>query len=744
MQCPPARKLAHPAARFAALLLLFCAHALAQQPKEPATIDAQSIEGISGLEVTARGGVEFRQDDTTIYAEYLKFNREFGRLEAEGGVRLEQGGDRFSGTRLRYRTTDHTGVLGDPAFLLRRGQTARGGAERVEFLGRDRYRLSGAHFTTCEPGHDDWRIEAREIDLDYDEQTGTARGARLRFLGTSILGTPYASFPLENRRKSGVLAPQYGQTTLRGAELGVPFYWNIAPEQDATITPVFMSKRGEQLKTHYRYLDARYFGEARAEYMPVDRALGAPRSGYSWQHEQRFSPALLGRLDLNRVSDDKYFVDLYSQVRQVSTGNLQRDAYLQYTESLAGTSYFLQGRVQRFQTLQDPLAPIVSPYHRVPQLNLLATRNDIGGLLDAAVPAEYARFTHPTLAEGARATLAPTAAMPLVAPGYFVTPKLGVRRVDYNLTRTVAGQADRQDYTIPWLSLDGGLVFERDSEWFGSRLTQTLEPRLYYVYAAYRNQDQAPLFDTAPADFNYAQLFSENRFVGGDRFGDANQITMAVTSRLLGAGGQEMLRATLGQRYYFENERVGLTAGAPLRTASDSDWLASVGGRFARRWTFDTTMQYNPRESRTERYGASLRFAPEIAKVLNASYRFQRDVLHQVDLSAQWPVKAGWYAVGRYNYSLRDGLLLEGIAGIEYNGGCWVFRGVFQRLRAATDVNSSAILFQLEFNGFGQIGSDETLTLLRRTVPGYSVTNPSDQALVPPSLRPRLPFQQVY
>jgi LPS-assembly protein len=726
------------------LALLAAALAQAQPVKEHATIDAQSIEGISGLEVTARGGVEFRQDDTTIYADYLKFNREFGRLEAQGGVRLEQGGDRCPGSRLRYDTTDHTGVLEEPAFLLRREQTARGGAERVQFLGRDRFRLSGARFTTCEPGNDDWRIEAREIDLDYDEQTGTARGARLRFLGTTIAGTPYASFPLENRRKSGVLAPQYAQTSLRGAELGLPFYWNIAPEQDATITPVFMSKRGEQLKTHYRYLDANYFGEARVEYMPEDRVLGTPRSGASWQHEHRFSSALLARLDLNRVSDDKYFVDLYSQVRQVSIGNLQRDAYLQYTGALAGTSYFLQGRVQRFQTLQDPLAPSVSPYHRVPQLNLAATRNDIGGLLDAAVPVEYARFTHPTLVEGARATISPAVAAPLVAPGYFVTPKLGVRRVGYNLTRPGAGQAERQDYTIPWLSLDGGLVFERDSDWFGGRLTQTLEPRLYYVYAAYRNQDQAPLFDTALADFSYAQLFSENRFAGGDRFGDANQITAALTSRLLTAGGQEMLRATLGQRYYFENERVGLTAAAPLRTASDSDWLASVGGRFAGRWTFDTAMQYNPRESRTERYGASLRFNPEIAKVLNASYRFQRDVLRQVDLSVQWPVKAGWYAVGRYNYSLRDEQLLEGVAGIEYNGGCWVFRGVFQRLQAATNVTSSVLLLQLEFNGFGQIGSDDTLTLLRRTVPGYSVTNPSDQALVPPSLRSRLPFQQVY
>lgn len=726
------------------LALLAAALAQAQPAKEPATIDAQSIEGISGLEVTARGGVEFRQDDTTIYADYLKYNREFGRLEAEGAVRLEQGADRFTGTRLRYDTTDHTGMLEEPAFLLRRGQTARGGAERVQFLGRNRLRLSGAHFTTCEPGNDDWRVEAREIDLDYDEQTGIARGARLRFLGTSIVGTPYASFPLENRRKSGVLAPQFAQTTLRGAELGLPFYWNIAPEQDATVTPVFMSKRGEQLKTHYRYLDAKYFGEARAEYMPQDRALGAPRSGYSWQHEHRFSPALLARLDLNRVSDDQYFVDLYSQVRQVSIGNLQRDGYLQYSQTLAGTAYFLQGRVQRFQTLQDPLAPTVSPYHRVPQLNLLATRNDIGGLLDATVPAEYARFTHPTLAEGARSSIAPSVSAPLVAPGYFVTPKLGARHVSYNLTRPDAGQPDRQDTTIPWLSLDGGLVFERDSNWFGNRLTQTLEPRLYYVYAAYRNQDRAPLFDTALADFTYAQLFSENRFVGGDRFGDANQITMALTSRLLGAGGQEQLRATLGQRYFFDNERVGLTPVSPLRSASESDWLASVGGRFAGHWAFDSTLQYDPRESRTERYGVSLRFTPEIAKVINASYRFHRDVLRQVDLSAQWPVKGGWYAIGRYNYSLRDQQLLEGVAGVEYNGGCWVFRGVYQRLQAATNVSSTVLLFQLEFNGFGQIGSDDTLTLLRRTVPGYSVTNPSDQALVPPSLRSRLPFQQVY
>ncbi|MGH8708020.1 MAG: LPS-assembly protein LptD, partial [Burkholderiales bacterium] len=332
---------------------------------------------------------------------------------------------------------------------------------------------------------------------------------------------------------------------------------------------------------------------------------------------------------------------------------------------------------------------------------------------------------------------------PFTAPGYFLTPKLGARHAR-NETRTGAGQPERRTVNIPWFSLDSGLVFERDARWFGERMSQTLEPRLYYVYAPYRDQSQLPVFDTALADFNYAQLFSENRFVGGDRFGDANQITWAVTSRLLNERGEERLRATLGQRYYYEDERVGLTAATPLRNSSESDWLASAGGRFARHWTFDGTLQYNPRDARTERYGLQLRYAPEIAKVLNFSYRFNRELVRQWDLSAQWPVQGGWYAIGRYNYSVRDQRLLEALGGIEYNGGCWVFRAVAHRVQAATDVTSKAILFQLEFNGLGQIGSNETVNLFRRSVPGYSVTNPRDQTLVPPSLQPQLPFEQAY
>jgi LPS-assembly protein len=734
MQRSPARELATRVAGCAALLVAAAAAGQAPLPDDPATIDAQSIEGISGLEVTATGSVEFRQGDFAVLADYLRLNREFARLEASGGVRLQDGEDYFSGPSLRYDTDTKTGSLEKPSFLMRRQLTARGGAERIEFLGRHRYRLNDAHFTTCEPGNDDWRLEASELRLDYLEEEGVAYGARLRFLGAPILASPYFSFPLNNRRRSGLLAPQYAQTSNRGWELVVPFYWNIAPEQDATISPTYMSKRGEQLKTQYRYLGHSFAGEARVEYMPEDKELGISRTGYSVQHEQRFAASLVGRLDVNHVSDDRYFVDLYSQVRQVSIGNLQREGYLQYARDFGGTALSAQARVQRFQTLQDPLAPVVPPYHRVPQLNLAAARNDIGGLLDAGLPAEYARFSHDTLVEGERSMVNPVLSMPLSGPGYFLTPKVGGRHARYELKRTAPGQPEQQTVNVPWLSLDGGLVFEREADWFGTPLAQTLEPRLFYVYVPFRDQSQLPLFDTALADFNYAQLFAENRFVGGDRFGDANQITWALTSRLLDANGAERLRATLGQRYYFENERVGLTADSTLRTSSESDWLASAGGRLAAHWSADGTVQYNPRDARTERAGLQLRYQPAIAKVLNFDYRFNRDVLRQVDLSGQWPVRGGWFAIGRYNYSLRDDSVLEALGGVEYNGGCWVFRAVYQQVQAATDVTSKAIYFQLEFNGFGQLGSNEAVNLFRRNVPGYSVTNPSDRALVPPSL----------
>ncbi|MGH8691991.1 MAG: LPS-assembly protein LptD, partial [Burkholderiales bacterium] len=512
-----------------------------------------------------------------------------------------------------------------------------------------------------------------------------------------------------------------------------------------TLTPVFMAKRGAQLKTQGRYLGRPYAGELRLEVLPDDREFGESREGVSWQHTQRFGQGTIAQVDYNRVSDDRYFTDLATQVKQLSIGNLPQDAHVTHTGALGRSApYSIQARLQGFQTLQDPLAPIAVPYHRIPQLNLSAAYNDLGGLLDSALPAEFVNFTHPTLVEGSRTTLNPTLTAPLLAPGWFVTPKAGIRHLHYNLTRAAPGQDDTPEVSVPWMSLDSGLVFERPISTFGEGSTQTLEPRLYYVYVRYRNQDAIPIFDTALADFNYAQLFTENRFAGGDRFGDAKQMTLALTSRILQANGQEAVRGTVAQRYYFAAEQVGLTPSSALRSSTDSDVLASLGGRLGRAWTFDATTQYNRHEQRAERYSVAGRYAPEPAKVLNASYRFNREAIRQIDLSAQWPIAAGWYGVGRYNYSLLDGRLLEGLAGFEYNAGCWVFRAVALRVQAAANVSNTAFVFQLEFNGIGSIGTDSAVDLLKRQVPGYSATNPADPQLAPPSARPQLPFEQVF
>ena len=722
--------------------LTFTASALAQS--DATTIDAQKIEGVSDLEVSARGAAEIRHGEVGVFGEFLRYNREFGEMEGEGGVRLQSGVDRFFGPSFYYNLLDDTGNFQSPEFVLQRERPARGSAERLEFIGKSKYRLFGARFTTCKPGQDDWFLEAREIDLDYEADEGRADHPRLRFFDQTLFAFPHAAFPLENRRRSGLLTPYYSQTSQRGLEFGIPYYWNIAPERDATFTPVWMARRGFQLKSDLRYMQPQHVGELRYEYLPDDPVFGRTRTGLSWSHTQNFAPGLMGQIDYNKVSDERYFVDLASQVKQVSTGNLPQDMFVVKNGVVRSGSYFAQARLEKFQTLQDPLAPILPPYWRLPQLNGSANYNDIIGLFDSVLPGEYVRFQHPTLVEGSRATFSPTLTMPRISPGWYVTPKAGVRYVSYDLERAPTAVSTNPYVAIPWFSVDSGLVFERPTRWFGEAYTQTLEPRLFYVRVPYHNQDNIPLFDTALADFNYPQLFTENRFVGGDRFGDANQATLAFTTRFLQADGQEGFRATLGQRFYFEEERVALAPGSTLRLASESDVLASVGGRASQALSYDVTTQYNPYKSRAERYGVALRYAPEVAKVLNFSYRFQRDILRQIDLSGQWPVAQGWYAVGRYNYSFLDRRLLEGLAGAEYNAGCWIFRFVVQRLQAAADVTNTAIIFQLEFTGVGQVGTADATQLLRRDVPGYSVLNRTDPALTPPSAQPRLPFPQVY
>ncbi len=645
-------------------------------------------------------------------------------------MRLEKAGNVLTGPSLRYRTSDSSGELVKPEFVLAphaaRGMapvTGRGHAERVQLEDETHAKLFDAFFTTCAPGREDWYLHMDELDLDTGADLGKAHWTTVYFKDFPLLKSPYLDFPLAERRKSGFLAPTIGLTGKNGPEVAVPYYFNIAPQYDLTLTPRYMAKRGLQVASELRYLQPSYNGVLQAEVLPNDPIRGGRRDAVALTHAYSRGP-LSATLNLNRVSDDNYFRDLSTRISAVSQTYLPRDGLASYTGTWwDGGTWTATTRFQSFQTLQDPNNPLPVPYARLPQLVLNANKFDARGF-DVGFTGEAVDFHHPSQVNGLRTIANPSLALPFIRPGVYVTPKIGLHATSYALTNPASGADSTLQRTLPIFSTDAGLVLEKaDQSFFGQSYLQTLEPRAYYLYIPYRNQDQIPVFDTAVADINYAQIFSENRFVGGDRVNDANEVTLALTSRLLSPRtGQEAVRAAIAHRFSFQPQRVNLLSGTSSQAFSQSDWLASLAGRVAPRWTVETAVQYNAIDMRTDRMVMSARYQPELQKILNVSYRYRRDQINQVDLSGQWPLGGAWYGVGRYNFSVSDHRVIESLAGFEYNGGCWVSRVVMQRFAAATGVATNAVFLQLELSGLASIGSNP-LEALRRNIPGYTRMN---------------------
>jgi len=703
----------------------------------PSYVTADRIEGTTEKDVTATGNAEIRRGKVLIGADWLRYDSDTDEVQARGNVRIERDGDVIRGPSLRYRSGDGTGEFQQPDYVLSPRRTVnlppgqvpvegRGHAELIEFQSEERYLLKDATFTTCKPGDPGWYAKAGELQLDMNREVGTARNATLYFLDVPILYTPWLSFSLNNERKSGFLPPGIGSTSQGGAEITMPYYFNIAPNMDFTLAGRIMEKRGTQINGQFRYLEPTFAGDLRFEELPDDKVVRTRRSALTFNHSynrEYMGGMLIGGVSINKVSDDSYFRDLSSRLNLTAQTHLLREGFIGFAGTWWGSgSYGVTGKVQRFQTLQDPGNPVVTPYSRAPQVTLNATRQDLNGV-DFAMNAEYVDFAHPTLVVGKRFTAYPSVSLPLIAAGGFLTPKIGLHSTKYSLDRAAPGTLQNIGRALPIFSVDSGLVFERESSFGGNAIIQTLEPRAYYLKVPYRNQDQIPLFDTAVGDFNYAQIFSENSFVGGDRINDANQLTLALTSRVLSrSSGQEALKATVGQRYYYGDQEVTLNPGDVRRTSKSSDWLAALSGRISENWTAETAVQYNARESRNERFTISARYQPGPFKTLNLSHRFLRDQISQVDVSVQWPIVNNWYGVGRYNYSVRDRRILETLGGLEYNADCWIMRFVVQRFASATGQTTNAMFLQLELNGFSRIGSNPMETL-KRNIPGYSRLN---------------------
>jgi LPS-assembly protein len=684
-------------------------------------LDADKVEGHQDQELEASGSVRLRKRGAAVFSDQLHLTFPDEQVTATGHVRFEKDGDVITGDELSYDLNSDSGYIDKPSYkLLRYG--ARGNASRLVAENSDLYNISKTTYTNCEVGNDDWFLRIDQLELDRLRDIGVAHNATVVFKGVPILYSPYLDFSLSGRRKTGLLPPSYGSTGQSGLEFTQPFYWNIAPNLDATIAPRVLAKRGVLMNGDFRYLEPDLKGEIHGDYLPDDRQKNETRYGYSWQHQQIFGNGFSGSLDLQGVSDDTYFTDLSDKIAVTSQTNLNREGDLFYD----GGWWNVNTRVQRYQTLQDPLAPVVPPYARMPQITLNMNRQT-DALLDLGLQGEYVEFVHPTLLNGRREILYPSISAPFQTPYFYVTPKFGYHMTNYSFEDPNLADTSR---SMPIYSLDSALTFERETSFWGRAFQQTLEPRLYYVYIPFRPQNQLPNFDTALADFNFARIFTENQFSGGDRINDANQLTAAVTSRLIDpASGGEQLRFMLGQRYYFKPQEVSLTP--ELRNSSRSDVLAAASGQITKHWFADLGMQYSLDQNQVERSDAVLRYQPDIGKVVNFGYRFNRDSLEQVDLSAEWPIGGRWTGLARYNYSLQDRALLEGLLGVEYNAGCWAARFVMHRFVSATQEYVNAIFLQLELTGVSRIGSNP-LELLRQGITGYGKTNENRPADVNP------------
>lgn len=724
----------------------------------PAFIVADQIEGRQEDVLEARGSVQLRKVGQLLMSDSLTYFPLEDQVEAKGRVRLERGQDVIVGDYLELRLSEQVGHMDNPEFVIQRESKPRGWgsfnapvvagleieppkkrvvpgygeAERINFEGENRVTLLNTTFTSCKPGERDWYAKAEQLNLDYDSSVGKAENATLYFKDVPILYGPDLSFSLNHQRKSGFLPPIWGSSTRSGFDFSLPYYWNIAPNYDLTLIPRYLTKRGPQLGSDFRYLAPHYQGNLKLEVLPNDQAYGSQRYAYSVLHNHvNLGRGFSGQVNWSGVSDDTYWTDLSSRLVQTSQTLLPRQMMLNYT---SGSWWTVNSTLNRYQVLQPNKDTVIErPYFLEPQINFNGRLPDFFKT-DVALPGQYTSFTHPTKVQGQRVVAYPQIALPLVSPGYYFTPKIGFHATQYSLSQISDSTPASQTRSLPIFSLDSGLIFERDTQLFGKAYTQTLEPRLFYVNVPYRDQSRIPLFDTAVADFNFAQIFSENRYVGNDRLGDTNQLTAAVTTRYIDpATGGERFKAMLGQRYYYRDQKIGIQDEV-IRNGNYSNLIAAFTGSILPKTYVDAAVEYDRARRDVQRFSLGTRYQPAVGKALSFSYRMTDSQLEQIDIAGQWPVSHRWYAVGRYNYSLRDGQMVEALGGFEYKAGCWVSRFVAQRLQSVGGSPVTNFFYQLELNDFAQIGTNP-IQLLRRSVPGYGRINDlgdvNDSTLLP-------------
>ncbi|HUF73598.1 MAG TPA: LPS assembly protein LptD [Gammaproteobacteria bacterium] len=644
-------------------------------------------ELFDGISIRYRGGI--------LSAERASTSEGAAVIEVLENVRLAGDGFEVSAAGASLdRTTEEARFLG--AVLDIPARSARATAEEVVVRPQGLISLNEIMFTTCPEDDLDWQLLGRELEIDRPAGFGRARNVRLKFKGVPILWAPYFSFPIDDRRKSGFLAPQISERDRTGFDLTVPVYLNLAPNYDLLLEPRYMEDRGLQVRTSFRYLLPTSDGQLNFERIENDDQLDRARHFIHLEHESRFGSRWQLDSFIDDVSDSAYFEDMGDSLGVISQTHLDRFIDLAYF----GPHWSIVSRVQEYQTIDDLIVVSDYPYELRPQMLFQGRWGDRIVGFDSTI--EAVDFDRSVGVTGWRLDSTQELSLRFARAGMYLTPAVAMRQTAYRIDDAAPGQNRSPSRALPLTSLDSGLRFERDAGRDRSWI-QTIEPRLLYVSIPYQDQSDLPIFDTILPDFNLVQLFNKYRFVGGDRVADTDRVSVGVTTRLIeSASGRERISATIGQSRFREPRRIMLP-DEPALDSRRSNYVAELGITLSQKWNLDVGYQWSGETEETVRAETRFEFRPENDRLLGVGYRMRKDILEQGDLSLIWPVGERWRVIGQYSYSLLEKEPLERFAGLEYEACCWRLRVTSRRyIVRSTGETDNSISIQLELSGLSQ------------------------------------------
>lgn len=728
-------------------------------------IDADGMEGVVDGIMRITDGLRVRQDDMSISAGQGSYEARTGRMTLEDDVLIRQRGVLLAGSSATVDQRAGRSELDAASYLLH-DSGLRGNAKVIIYTDAEGViTIDNGMFTRCEPGDDSWVIAGREIELNRTTGRGVAKDLTLRVRDVPVLYLPRISFPISDARATGFLAPVMGNTRDGGFDLATPYYVNLAPNYDLTLTPRIQTDRGVMLGAEGRFLGRRHEQQVNLNYLPGDklydpalagnRATDSPPVADRWLLDYNALGSLArgwsAVVDYAAVSDDEYFQDLGSNgLINTSRSFLQRVARLRYN----GENWDFSAVTQGFQIIDPTVTELAQPYRKLPGLNLrgLYSRNLTDNLdLDYGIDTEYVyfhrdvdrtRFSQAQIDAGALVTGTRAAATPQVgltwANSYaYATPTLKYKYATWTLEDQARSASSSPDRGILSGTFDTGLIFERDIDFFGQDLRQTLEPRAFYLYNEYADQSDIPLFDSTDLTLSYSQLFRDDRFSGRDRVGDADQVTLAVSSRLYDDSGRELARASVGQIRYFRDRRVTLF-NAPVMQQDDStsSLVGEVSMSLADNWRAGSYLEWNTTTNELDVANFQFQFQSDINRILNLGYRLRempgpgvlngiKRRIDQTDISGVWPLNDRWGLIGRWNHDLANKRNLETIAGVEYSNCCWTMRLLARQwidnnaLFAGVDEDNRGVFFQFELKGLGSLLGSNVTGILNNGIRGY-------------------------